>query len=201
MGRNRTLTVFAAGLLAIIALSFLAAPASAGDEGEKRFLYQWTDKRGNAHISDSLEKVPAEFRSRAKRLEQGPAEAPAAREQQEVPLAEPRGFGFPAEDVAAQNEEERKAEWQQRMYDAKQRMADAEDRLRQYGGQLKAIQEKFGYGLYGYPPEAAAEAARLEQEVGRAQTDLDHARDQVENVIPEQARKAGIPPGWLREVP
>jgi hypothetical protein len=31
------------------------------------------------------------------------------------------------------------------------------------------------------------------------QKQIDEARNMVDVVIPEEARKAGVPPGWLRE--
>jgi hypothetical protein len=33
----------------------------------------------------------------------------------------------------------------------------------------------------------------------QVQKEKDDARNEVEVVIPEAARKAGVPPGWLRE--
>jgi hypothetical protein len=187
----------------LVGLAFLGAlsahDASADDKDQKRYLYQWTDERGSVHISDSLEKVPAKYRAKASRMEQGLAGGEGVPQAEEPVREAPGGFSL-SDDAASQDEETLKMEWQQRMYDARQRMAEAEQRLERGTERLKALQEKAGYGLYGYTPEAAAEAARLEEEISRAQIDLDHARNEVENVIPEQARKAGIPPGWLREV-
>jgi hypothetical protein len=195
MSRKGASFAVVAGLLVVLAL-FLAGSLAGADDADKRFLYQWTDDRGNAHISDSLEKVPPKYRSRARTLEQGVGEdggqdLPAVEQPEYRPM---EGIGW------EENDEIRRAEWQQRMYDAKQRMADAENRLRHNEEQLKALQEKTGYGLYGYTPEAEAEAARLESEIARAQVDLANARREVEVSIPEEARKAGVPPGWLREV-
>lgn len=199
MPRTNTETLLIAALAAAMFLSIPAQSAFAGDRDEKQFLYQWTDDRGSAHITDSLEKVPVKYRSKATRIDQGTSGGTDS-SQMEPPPVEPRAFSLTEDDAAAQNEEDRKIEWQQRMYDARQRMTDAETRLQQYGARLKELQEKSGYGLYGYTPEAQAEATRLEGEIARAQADLVRAQNEVENVIPEQARKAGIPPGWLREV-
>ena len=190
-------------IMLFVIFVFLLLPgvqsASAGDQDQERYLYQWTDERGNAHISDSLEKVPAKHRAKAARIGQGVSggtESP----QTEAPVREePRGFSL-TDDAASQDEDSQKMEWQQRMYDARQRLTEAEQRLERSAAQLKILQEKKGYGLYGYPPESAGEAARLEEEISRAQVDMNRARDEVENVIPEQARRAGVPPGWLREV-
>lgn len=198
MERFRTI-VMPSILLMFLALTLVPASSGGGEE-DRRFLYQWTDEQGSVHISDGIEKVPRQYRNRATRIEQGTAgSAEPPQPEPERGSQEQGGFGFTLDDASAQNDEDRKIEWQQRMYDARQRMADAEERIQNSGERLKALQEKTGYGLYGYTPEAAAEASRLEEELARAQSDLEEARNQVENVIPEEARKAGIPPGWLRE--
>lgn len=197
MRRTVAIMTMLVAMACFAALSLQAA--SAEDVDQKRYLYQWTDGRGSVHISDSLEKVPVRYRSKAVRMEQG-APSETGSPYAEEPVRDTQGGFSLSDDAASQDEEMLKMEWQQRMYDAKQRMAEAEQRLERSSGQLKALQEKTGYGLYGYTPEAAAEAARLEEEISRAQIDLDRARNEVENVIPEEARKAGIPPGWLREV-
>ena len=41
-------------------------------------LYSWTDGSGTIHVTDSLEKVPSHYRSRAELLSRSPEKAPAA---------------------------------------------------------------------------------------------------------------------------
>jgi len=48
--------------------------------------------------------------------------------------------------------------------------------------------------------EVMDEIKELDAEIASAAAEVDTARDKVNNVIPDEARKAGIPPGWLREV-
>jgi len=85
------------------------------------------------------------------------------------------------------------------MLDARRRLAGIEERLQQTEKKLKALQEKYGFGLYGYPPEDQEELDQLTQEADTARRDRDDVRNVIENVLPEEARKAGVPPGWLRE--
>jgi len=44
------------------------------------------------------------------------------------------------------------------------------------------------------------EMNQLDGDMANAKQEADKARDLINNVIPDEARRAGIPPGWLREV-
>jgi hypothetical protein len=41
---------------------------------------------------------------------------------------------------------------------------------------------------------------QIATELSSAQQEVDRARNMVNTVIPDEARRAGVPPGWLREV-
>ena len=43
------------------------------------------------------------------------------------------------------------------------------------------------------------EMKELDGDLARARNEADKARNEVEVTIPDEARRAGIPPGWLRE--
>jgi len=102
--------------------------------------------------------------------------------------------------TAEQTEEAQKAAWQQRMQDARKQLADAEARKAQ-------LQKKSDMLTYEWKSPSGqttneqmnAELGRTNAELQRAQRDIDAAKNLIENVIPEEARKAGVPPGWLRE--
>jgi hypothetical protein len=42
-------------------------------------------------------------------------------------------------------------------------------------------------------------AEQIDKALPEVQKEIDRARREIDVVIPEEARKAGIPPGWLRE--
>ena len=159
-------------------------------EETKSYLYQWTDSKGGVHISDRLDKVPQEFRAGAQRLESAPGEGPA----------EDRSGRLRSSGPARQEEIEagQKAEWQQRMITAKQRLADAEKRYHDLEQKRASL-----LGPWGVPANAPAgvrlEMQQLDEDMLRVQREFNEARNEVEVVIPEAARKAGVPPGWLRE--
>lgn len=188
--RHRTIIMLA--VLALIALaSFPAAAANEEDGGNRGSLYQWTDERGVVHITDTLQSVPPEYRAGAQRIK--PSRQEGGREEAGSPV-EP-----PAEEVPEGDDEARKEEWQQRMREARGRLSAAEQRHREIEQELDALKEKWGHGSYGYTADVEAELKRLEEELQKARQRVDDARQEVEVAIPEQARKEGVPPGWLRE--
>jgi hypothetical protein len=189
--------LIAAMLLVSASAVFAQDAGQAGSQEEKKqeekkgFLYQWTDSKGVVHITDGLDKVPPKFRAGARRLETAPAEGPG--EGQKKDISEPAGPSDREESEANQ-----KADWQQRMSVAKQKLAGAEKQYRDLEQKRAALQ-----GPWGVPANAPAavrvEIQQLNEDMQRAQREVDEARNEVEVVIPDEARKAGVPPGWLRE--
>ncbi len=164
-------------------------------EEQKPYFYQWTDSKGVVHITDGLGKVPEKYRSRAKKLEAVPGEDIGNRGSQRENV---RPFDYRAEE---EREQELKQEWQLRMKEAKQRLADAEQRYRELKKRKDELLEKWGgvAALESGHFEGREEAQRLDQEMKQVQQEIDSARNEVEVEIPDEARKASIPPGWLRE--
>jgi hypothetical protein len=163
-----------------------------GVEEKQTYIYQWTDSQGVVHITDGLGKVPKQYRHDARRLEAVPEEGGAPNRPVEQGVSSPAGNG------EEQREAQQKAMWRQRMSEAKQRLAAAEQRYRETDQRRTAMLGQWGTPAYA-PPEVRIEAERLAGEMQTIQQEIDDARNQVEVVIPEEARKAGVPPGWLRE--
>ncbi len=160
-------------------------------------LYEWTDDRGVVNVTDDISKVPDKYRSRAKKL------GTSGSGQTGQGAVSPWSPSVPeaAPGPAGQSDEVRKAQWQRRMRDAKQRLADAEvryQRLNQSKGDLTAQWGSAGAALP--PQDVLDQMAKLDRDIANAKSDIDDARNMVEVTIPDEARKAGIPPGWLREV-
>jgi len=170
--------------------------AIAGDEGRK-FIYQWNDDRGIVHITDNLQNVPQKYRSRATQLMQPDADKGSAGGQaQQGWRASDRESGD-----AAANEELKKAEWQQRMIDAKLKLQYAEEKYGQLENRKRELQSQWGSAGAALPTqEAMDEMKQVAADLASAKVEVDKARDLIKNVIPDEARRAGIPPGWLREV-
>ncbi|MHB8844814.1 MAG: DUF4124 domain-containing protein [Nitrospirota bacterium] len=199
------------------ALLFALAGGLAGSdvlaaEDDRRFIYQWVDEQGGVHVTDSLQSVPAKQRSRATRIDQG---SPGEKDEGQAQApGQPMQEQAPDAGAALDEDKYRKAVWQQRMTDAKSRMAEAESRYRtleqekdaltkSYGGGVSIVMTPTGpvaTGAPAMPQEALDRVKKIEQDMVQAKQEADTARNEVENVIPDEARRAGIPPGWLREV-
>jgi hypothetical protein len=188
--------ILLSAVLLVTILSCLAVTEAAAGQDDSRFLYQWIDDSGNVNITDNLQNVPQKFRSRAKRMEQPAAGAGNTSIQvQQQPAAEPeRG-------TAAEDDDLKKAEWQQRMYDAKRRQEAAEKRYGELEQRKMEITSQWGSSGAALAPQTVLdEIDRINAEIERTRKDVDRAKEQVQVTIPDEARKAGIPPGWLREV-
>jgi hypothetical protein len=187
----------------LVIVMFLLSLAAAGlvlAGGDDRSLYQWTDDQGNVGLTDDLGKVPQQYRSRATRLQQPGASEPGKDrpQMQQQAVSEERQDGGAAADA----DDLKKAEWQQRMHDAKRRLEAAEKRIGELEQRKKDIASQWGAsGAALAPQNVLDEVDRINADIERARRDVEIAKEQVQVTIPDEARKAGIPPGWLREVP
>lgn len=205
---------FRMGMFLTVLWYLLSGPAvQAADE--VRYLYQWKDDRGVVNVTDSLEKVPPKFRSRATQMLQ----PGAGKEEQRSGERHEDGRTQDLDAATSLDQDEsRKAEWQQRIVDAKRRFAEAEALYRSLEQQKKELSEQYGGGVSmvtvqtpkgpvlvpsgapAMPQEVMDRVKKIGQDMDQAKKEMEDARNEVENVIPDEARKAGIPPGWLREV-
>ena len=159
-------------------------------EQKKHVIYEWTDNKGNVHMTDRLEEVPEQYRSTVRRMETSAGEETKGKKQGFSPYT---GSSGGEEDDTGQ-----KAYWQNRMREAKQNVTQLEGRYRDLDRRRTELLGSWG-GVAGGHLEGREEAARIEQEMKQVQQEIDNVRNQIEVVIPDEARKAGVPPGWLRE--
>jgi len=184
-------------LLLFLTLPSLPALAQSGSntekkEAPKRYLYQWTDSKGVVHITDDLGDVPERYRSKANKIEAGKPQEPGGEQR----AGERPTPGFDSGNTAA--EEASKARWQQRLRDWKDRLAKAEQQYQDLDQQRTQLLGSRGSAAYA-PIADRLKAEQIGQQLKDVQREIDNARNMIENVIPEEARKAGVPPGWLRE--
>ena len=160
-------------------------------ELKKDYLYQWTDDKGVVSITDDLAKVPQVYRDKALKLTQPKTEDVGQKQQVQQPGYR-SGSGSEAADAAG------KAVWQQRMSRAKQRLEAAEKKYHELDQRRNELLQSWGGPASGRL-DTRTDADSIEQEMKGVQGEIDAARNDLEVVIPEEARKAGVPPGWLRE--
>jgi hypothetical protein len=186
----------ATAILSACLLSFsVAGAADEGDSGN-RYLYQWTDEQGNANITDRLESVPEKYRSRMRVV---PQPVPSGEGDQGQQVQQPSSAPVPPETDAA--EAVRKEEWQSRIHDAKRRLANAEQQYRQLEQRKAEITSQWGASGAALPPQEVLDKLKqIENDMQRTGREIDDIKNEIHTVIPDEARRAGVPPGWLREV-
>jgi hypothetical protein len=179
-------------------ICFLSSGPAVQAADDLRYLYQWKDDQGVVNVADSLDKVPPKYRSQATQLLQHGAD------REEQSRGEPRKGEQPQNldaGTSTDRDEIKKAEWQQRMMDAKHRLTAAEDRYSRIEQRRNELISRSGSSGAALPTqEMLDEINELNGELAQARIDADKVRNEVEVIIPDEARRAGIPPGWLREV-
>jgi hypothetical protein len=185
--------IIMAALLAAVFSIGVQTGAQEGNSERKSYLYQWTDDSGGIHITNGLGNVPEQYRSKARIMEESRSdEGEQGQQTQNVS----GGTAGPESEEAT--EEGRKAEWQDLIREWKTRLDQAEKRYRELDQQRTALLMSSGGPAYG-PIENKVKAEQIAQQMKEVQQQIHEARNMLDVVIPEDARKAGVPPGWLRE--
>ena len=177
------------------AIFFNGLQARAQEESNERksYLYTWTDDSGGVHITDGLGNVPEQYRPKARKVEDSRnGEAGQGQQPQNVT------GGTAGPESEGEADESRKAEWQDRVQEWTDRRDQAEKRYRELDQQRTELLMSSGGPAYG-PIENKVKAEQIGQEMKEVQKQIDEARNMLDVAIPEEARKAGVPPGWLRE--
>lgn len=185
-------------------------------------VYKYEKKDGTVVYTDKLSDLPAEKRRYYAKKE---AEARKAREEADAHLtpAERRRQEIEREQAALKAEQLAEAErlQRQRRLDQllarlneesareadqkaywKERVADARKRLDEALAAFHTAQEEWrqaalrnnGYAL----PGAMKRQMEAHERVEKAEAEVDAANEDLTVTIPAEARKAGVPPGWVR---
>jgi hypothetical protein len=190
-------------LIIMIMVLMVFAPAALAQTGDqagsnevkKHYLYEWTDNKGGVHITDDLGEVPERYRSKSRKIEIPKGEEIGPGQQMQEATGTQSGVATDEQEAAS------KAAWLQRIRDWKERLADAQQRYRDLDQKRKEALAKWGgpAAVASGHLEGRSEADGITQDMKQVQIEIDEAKDMIENVIPEEARRAGIPPGWLRK--
>jgi hypothetical protein len=189
---NMKRTPVSAAILLCIGMALLAHQTFGADEEKnKPKLYTWTDERGHTNITDDIGKVPEKHRGSVSVMEQTPGKgkagaAPRPPETQPLPSSAP-------EDEAAV-----KAEWQDKIRSWEQKLAAAQDRRRRLEDERADLFRAWGSPAMA-PIANRQRAEAIDTELQDVQREINEAKNMLDVVIPEEARKAGVPPGWLRK--
>jgi len=161
-----------------------------------RLVYEWTDDSGVVHMTDDPSKVPKKYRNKKlkKRTE------PRREVDQETSQGESTE---PAPGYTATSDQE--YEQQQRSDEWRQRYLGWKDKLQQSEKQLQSLKQRRAnlitpWGSPSVAPLAVREEiVQVDKSLQDTQAEIDEARHMLEDVLPDEARKAGVPPGSLRE--
>ena len=169
----------------IIALTVIVGSVSTSALAET---YRWTDVNGNVGYADSLQQVPPQYRESARRLDG--KSSPRSKTFQTAPSEHTGVISPPPGDS-----EEIYAVWRDRMSrtrtDLEQLKVQRDIAQKEYDS-LRG--ERFGK-LFADPEVDAKHRAKL-AELDEQISEKEHA---LSTTIPDEARKAGIPPGVLSQ--
>jgi chromosome segregation ATPase len=206
-------------VLALLALPLaLAFPGAAWGE-----IFKYKKADGTVVYTDSLAELPRERREHYNqkiaerelarreleaaigkeelaRREAEAKRAEAERQAQDEKLRAERLAAFDAQIAAYkkrdQARQEQKKTWQQRLRTATTKLGQLLQEFRQKQERWSELATRASFTLL---PGQNEERARLEKELASLEAQIDALIVEIDETIPEEARKAGIPPGWLRE--
>lgn len=205
-------------LLALAALTFALGLA----ESASAQVYKYTKPDGTVVYTDKLSDLPADRRAHYNKLEKeaqerrkaqvnmlGEAEVKrreveAERKRVEQAQLEEQERARRLAEIDATLEQIRKRQaktagnkkaWQDRMKKAKAELKAALKEFRETQEAYNGLATKADYTLL---PGQGKQKEELRKKVAALEKRVDAAIREVYVVIPEEARKAGVPPGWLR---
>lgn len=162
-----------------LSLSLLLGPAPADAA-----LYRWTDDAGNEGFTDDLSRVPDRFRDRCASVD--PSAPANMGEGPRSPSGSIVGTGA-VRDRSGRGE----AWWRSRARKARAELSGLEAEY-----DLVLREER---SLSGAPAGRGAKERAVARKKAKLEQKIAQARQRVESGLPDEARRAGALPGWLRE--
>jgi len=196
------LKIIIAFLLIFIALAVpKPGPAQTGPAPEQRalpdrFVYQWTDTNGVVHMTDDPSQVPKKYRNKSLKKKVEPSSEVAPEQPQGQTVEPSKGSAVPTDQEFEQ--QLRRDEWQQRYLDWKDKLQRSEQRQQSLQQRRADLITQWGSAAVA-PPAVREEVGRVDQDLQNTQVEIDEARHMLDDVLPDEARKAGVSPGWQRE--
>lgn len=191
--------------IALCVALFIAFPGYAD-------IYRWVDENGVENFADVEWKVPEKYRKKVKVLREPkpvpkPEEPPTPVGEEAQPSKGVEGEPVKEKDaveapkaplgpVDSQGHDE--AWWRDRVTALKKKKAELEKELAPVEAKLGVYGQSAVRRQAGVPPEQEQDYIKLavrRDEIKKELADIDY---QLNEGLPDEARKAGAPPGWLR---
>jgi hypothetical protein len=194
----------------VLILALVLLGAGVPDAVAAGGVYQWTDGNGAVHFTDDPGKIPKKFHDTVLELRPPDKEKPKGIPSEENPESastpeaaskpesvskpatepeRPQAAPYEAVDFNGHNRDwwqRRVQEWQNKKADAQEKLADAQERLGQERflnattGNMQRIQD-------------------ISAEVSMYEAQILEAENMLTDGLPDEARRAQAPPGWLRD--
>jgi hypothetical protein len=195
-------------------LSTVLAVALLDTSSPRAEVYKWVDKKGTVHYTDDPDQLPEPMRSKV--LRQLEEKLNRRKKQEKRPGRRRRRDGLPNEklppppdssrsesprtdepdafDEAAELAKQRK-DWSSRATRAREQVSRIEKECEEL--RSKRDQSKRDALILARPADRE-KAQKTADALKSCEEKLGKARHYLDVELPEQARRAGIPPGWLR---
>ncbi|MFY9269544.1 MAG: DUF4124 domain-containing protein [Candidatus Manganitrophaceae bacterium] len=153
--------------------------------------YQWKDDGGVVHLTNDPAGIPEKYRGRAKEVPfpdrtvpQEPPSSSGTAASQEVPPSR--------NEVDSQGHD--RAWWQARVKEWKGKKEEAEQNLSDAKGRLNKL-----LALTSPTLARRQKETEIREEIKKYEEALQEANQMLNERLPEEARKGGALPGWLRD--
>ena len=173
-----------AGAISFVFLAVFLAAAGAAD------MYQWVDENGTVWFTDSLDKVPPEYRAWAhhkrKKVQEEPfITTPVNPQSEAAPSPEP--LASPKDPYAS---------WQERIKKARAELEELQRERQKAQTEHEGIVSQLRVRGSRIDPEKEAQGATNVKELEQRIRDKEY---EITTTIPDEARRAGVPPSVLSQ--
>ena len=167
---------------------WLSAPNQVSFSGK---IYKWVDETGNVGFTDDLLNIPEKFRNTAT------LESESAAPRQEPVSAEKHILLPSLNELHTDGSGHDRAYWQGRVKELQDRRVELVEHKKEIDQKIEILNGPRGSGRLTNRNYLKLHEELLD-ELSRTEQDIKEIDDQLENGLPEEARKANAPPGWLR---
>lgn len=151
--------------------------------------YQWVDKNGNFGFADSIEKVPPQYRSGAKKI----SKTPASKDDPNLPA---RALPPPAAPTPEVSAEDLAFEFQERYQRAQTELMQLKAGRQRAEEEYTALLRQRNLKSYAVDPEEEAKASAKIRNLDQL---IQTKEYEVNTAIPDEARRAGVPLSTLSQ--